>query len=84
MFGSFKYVITNPLQVARKANYSEVTSGGVWDHFITAIAPAIQKWQLVGSEKEGSCDLGHLLLQAVDMAHCSNEDMSEVLLYILL
>ena len=79
VFGSVQYVIINPLQVARKANYSEVTSGGVWDHFITAIAPAIQKWQLIGSEKEGSCDLGHLL-QAVDKAHRSNEDMSEVLL----
>ena len=36
MLGSLQYVVINPVQVARKANYSDVTSGGVWDHFITA------------------------------------------------
>lgn len=60
------------------AKYSEVTPESVWDHFVTAVAPAIQKWQLDGSDKAGSCDLGHLLTQAVEKAHNSDEDMSEV------
>ena len=54
VYFSPQYVVINPLQVFMKANYSGVTSGGVWDHFITAIAPAIQTWQLFRSEKEGS------------------------------
>lgn len=61
------------------AKYSEVTPEGVWDHFVTAVVPAIHKWQLDGSDKASSCELGHLLTQAVQKAHNSDEDMSEVL-----
>ena len=67
------------VKIARMAKYSEVTTASVWDHFVTAVVPAIQKWQLDGSDKAGSCDLGHLLTQAVEKAHNSDEDTSEVM-----
>lgn len=44
------------------------------------VAPATQKWQLDGSDKASSCDLGHLLTKAVEKAQNSDEEMSEVLI----
>ena len=68
------------VKIARMAKYSEVTTASVWDHFVTAVVPAIQKWQLDGSDKAGrQAGLGHLLTQAVEKAHSSDEDMSEVM-----
>ena len=68
-------LITFITQISKMAKYSGVTTASVWDHFVTAVVPAIQKWQVDGSEKAGS---GHLLTQAVEKAHNTDGDMSEV------
>ena len=74
----FSNFITFITQISKMAKYSGVSTASVWDHFVTAVVPAIQKWQVDGSEKAGSCDLGHLLTQAVEKAHNTDGDMSEV------
>lgn len=57
-----------------------MTSDTVWDHFVIAVAPAIQKWQLDVSDKPGSYDLGQLLTKSVEKVQNSDEQISEILI----